>query len=80
VGTVLLYADWGRADSLAWYVRMGTAIAGRAWDRENLSFLYTFGSLADIHDTAAMGRGLRKAMELARELPNKNALFTATYN
>ena len=80
VGTVLLYAEWGRVDSLRYYERIGKAAAARARDRENLSFLYTFGAVADASDSIAMGQGLRKAMELARDLPNKNALFTATYN
>lgn len=80
VGTVLLYAEWGRMDSLRYYERMGKTAASRAGDRENLAFLYTFGALADMNDTASMGQGLQKAIELARDLPNKNALFTATYN
>jgi len=80
VGTVLLYAEWGKPDSLAKYVRMGKAATLLADDRENASFIYTFGALADMHDTAAMGQGLRKAIDMARGLPNKNALFTATYN
>ena len=31
-------------------------------------------------DTAGMGRDLQRAIKLAEELPNKNALFTARYN
>ncbi len=80
VGTVLLYAEWGKPDSLDKYVRVGKAAAGSAGDKENLSFLYTFGAMAQVADTAAMGRDLRTAMTLARDLPNRNALFTARYN
>jgi signal transduction histidine kinase len=80
VGTVLLYAEWGRADSLEAYVTAGKEAAARNNDKENLSFLYTFGTGANMADTAAMGKGLRTAMELAENLPNKNALFTARYN
>jgi len=80
VGTVLLYAEWGRMDSARHYARLGQDAAARAGDGENLSFLYTFGALADMEDTAGLGSGLRKAMQLAQKLPNKNALFTATYN
>ncbi len=80
VGTVLLYAEWGKPDSLQKYVALGKTAATAAGDTENLSFLYTFGALGNMADTAAMGQGLRKAMSLAAELPNKNAYFTAKYN
>ncbi len=80
VGTVLLYAEWGKPDSLDAWVRVGKDAAARNNDKESLSFLYTFGALGNMADTAAMGQGLRKAMELAEGLPNKNALFTARYN
>jgi len=80
VGTVLLYAEWGMPDSLKKYVQAGKTAAAAGGDKENLSFLYTFGALADMADTVAMGRGLKRAMELSRDLPNKNAFFTARYN
>ncbi|HEY4064706.1 MAG TPA: ATP-binding protein [Puia sp.] len=80
VGTVLLFAEWGKTDSLEIYVKEGKEAASRHNDKESLSFLYTFGAVANMADTVAMGRGLRTAMELAEDLPNKNALFTARYN
>jgi signal transduction histidine kinase len=80
VGTVLLYAEWGREDSLGKYAAMGESAARHADDRESLSFIYTFRSLTHPNDTAAMGRSLRRAMELASTLTDKNALFTARYN
>ena len=80
VGTVLLYAEWDKPDSLDKYVRSGKAAAAAAGDNENLSFLYTFGASAHMTDTAAMGRDLETAIGLAKDLPNSNALFTARYN
>jgi hypothetical protein len=77
VGTVLLYAEWGREDSLGKYAVMGEAAARQANDKESLSFIYTFRSLTHPDDTAAMGRSLRQAMVLASTLTDKNALFTA---
>ncbi len=80
VGTVLLYAEWGRLDSLDKYVALGKTAAARVDDKESLSFFYTFGSIAHLTDTAVMGKSLQYAMELASGLRNKNALFTARYN
>jgi signal transduction histidine kinase len=80
VGLSLMYAEWGKVDSLHKYDSIGKRSAARAGDRENLSFLYTFGAVGQISDTAAMGRDLTMAMELAAGLPDKNALFTARYN
>jgi signal transduction histidine kinase len=80
VGTVLMYAEWGKTDSMDRYVGIGKAAAEKAGDKENLSFLYTFGSVGHPADTAGMGAALKKAMDLAAGLPNKNALFTARYN
>lgn len=79
-GTVLLYADWGRTDSLDKYAQLGKQAAAGAYDKENLSFIYTFSSLGHLADTAALGRSLREAIHLADSLPDKNALFTARYN
>ena len=80
VGTVLLYAEWGKEDSLEKYAAIGEASARKADDKENLSFIYTFRALTHPDDTAAMGRSLQHAMELAGALSDKNALFTARYN
>jgi signal transduction histidine kinase len=80
VGLSLMYAEWGKTDSLEKYDSLGKRSAARAGDRENLSFLYTFGAVGQVSDTAAVGRGLRTAMQLAEGLPDKNALFTARYN
>lgn len=80
VGTVLLYAEWGKIDSLDKYVSIGKASAEKAKDNENLSFIYTFSTIKYLTDTAQMGQAFRKAIALAENLPNKNALFTARYN
>jgi signal transduction histidine kinase len=88
VGLSLLYAEWGRGDSLRKYDSIGKRGAAQAGDRENLSFLYTFGAVGrfsdgvagQLSDTAALGSGLRIAMGLAAGLGNKNAEFTARYN
>ncbi len=80
VGMSLMYAEWGKTDSLDKYVLMGKRSAARSGDLENLSFLYTFGAMGHLTDTAAMGQGLTEAMRLAAGLANKNALFTARYN
>ncbi|HUB61857.1 MAG TPA: ATP-binding protein [Puia sp.] len=87
VGMSLMYAEWGKTDSLEKYDSLGKMSAARAGDRENLSFLYTFGAVGrtsgpagQISDTAMLGRDLEKAMQLAAGLADKNALFTARYN
>jgi signal transduction histidine kinase len=80
VGLSLMYAEWGKTDSLDKYDSLGKRSAARAGDMENLSFLYTFGAVGHITDTAALGRDLRMAAQLATGLANKNALFTARYN
>jgi tetratricopeptide (TPR) repeat protein len=77
---VLLYADWGRVDSLDKYVELGKQAAAGAGDKENLSFIYTFSSLAHLTDTAVLGKNLQEAIRLADGFPDKNALFTARYN
>ena len=80
VGTVLLYSEWGRPDSVKKYASLGKEAAERSGDRESLSFIYTFGYTSLRGDTALTGRSLKKAIELAEGLPDKNALFTARYN
>jgi signal transduction histidine kinase len=80
VATVLLYLEWGRADSLAKYLQEAEKICTENKDDENRSFIYTFKATSDMSDTAAMRRYLDSAAILAGNLPNKNALFTAQYN
>lgn len=81
VGMSLMYAEWGKTDSLNKYDSLGKKSAAQAGDRENLSFLYTFGAVGQASpDTAAMGRDLTTAMNLAAGLSDKNAFFTARYN
>ncbi len=80
VATVLLYLEWGRADSLARYLSLGEMMCKANQDYENLSFIYTFKATSNMEDTAAMRKYLDSAIVLANNLPNKNALFTAQYN
>ncbi len=78
--TVLMYGEWDKKDSLQKYITIGERECLADDDKENLSFIYTFKALSDLGDTAAMGRYLQKAIALANDLPDKNALFTARYN
>jgi tetratricopeptide (TPR) repeat protein len=80
VGLSLMYAEWGKTDSVDKYDSIGKRSAAGAGDMENLSFLYTFGAVGHMSDTAKVGRELAMAMRLADGLPDKNALFTARYN
>jgi len=80
VGTVLLYSEWGRPDSVKKYADLGKEAAERSGDKESLSFIYTFGYTSLRGDTALTGRSLTKAIGLAEGLSDKNALFTAKYN
>jgi len=80
VGLSLMYAEWGKTDSVDKYVSIGKQSAARAGDMENLSFLYTFGAVGHMTDTARLGRELNMAMQLSANLPDRNALFTARYN
>ncbi len=56
VGLSLMYAEWGKTDSLDKYDSLGKGSAARAGDKENLSFLYTFGAVGRWSNGAA-GRG-----------------------
>lgn len=80
VGTVLLYGEWERPDSMRKYTGLGESACIRARDHENLSFIYTFKAMSDMVDTTAMRSYLTKAISLASDLKDKNALFTARYN
>jgi signal transduction histidine kinase len=76
----LMYGEWGKIDSLDKWVSVGEPLCVKANDNETLSFLYGFKAMTRDGDTAQMRYYFEKAMELARNVPDKNALFTATYN
>lgn len=80
VGTALMYGEWGKLDSLKKYLALGEADARQSGDRENLSFLYAFHTVALTDDTTSLRRYLDRAIRLAAPLKDKNALFTARYN
>ncbi|MBS1562757.1 MAG: hypothetical protein JST39_00155 [Bacteroidetes bacterium] len=80
VGTVLLYTEWGRPDSLEKYAAIGIESCRAAGDNENRSFICTFFGVSNSTDTAFMRRYLDTAVSLAMPLVDKNALFTALYN
>ncbi|HLK30795.1 MAG TPA: ATP-binding protein [Puia sp.] len=80
VGTVLMYLEWGRGDSLEKYLSLGEKECRGNNDKENLSFIYTFKGLSNMEDTASLRKYLDSAILLAENLPDKNALFTAKYN
>ena len=79
-GTVLMYLEWGKTDSLLKYEAEGMRVCKENNDPENLSFLYTFKATSDMGDTGTMRRYLDSAISLSAKLPDKNALFTAQYN
>src|SRR3984957_6956040 len=69
VGLSLMYAEWGKTDSLDKYDSLGKRSATRAGDKENLSFLYTFGAVGRWSNGAvgrssngAVGRGSNGAV------------------
>lgn len=80
VGTTLLYLEWNKKDSLEKYIHISESECLKAADKENLSFTYTFKAMAHLDNADTMYRYLTKAMSLAKNLPDKNALFTARYN
>ncbi|WP_185731417.1 tetratricopeptide repeat-containing sensor histidine kinase [Larkinella rosea] len=80
VGTVLMYGEWGKMDSLTKYLEIGEKESLKAHDNESLSFIYTFGGMTQLSDTARLRKSFQRAMEVAKDVPNKNALFTAKYN
>ena len=81
-GTIILYAEWGKADSLAKYLTMDERASRAANDAENLSFVYTFRAMSRIRQapTDTLRREIQTAIRLAETLPDKNALFTARFN
>jgi signal transduction histidine kinase len=80
VGTILLYLEWGKQDSLKKYLNISEAACIKADDKENLSFTYTFKAMAQLNNPDTMNYYLTRAISLAQNLPDKNALFTARYN
>ncbi len=80
VGTVLLYLEWGKKDSLEKYIHLSEQDCIAANDSEDLSFTYTFKAMSMLNNQDSMKYYLMKAIELSNNLPDKNALFTAKYN
>ncbi len=80
VAITLMYGEWGKIDSLDKYVRIGEKLCREADDKEDLSFLYGFKAMTSVDDTAAMRQYFERAIALATDIPDKNALFTARYN
>ncbi len=80
VGTILLYLEWGKKDSLDKYIRTSETECMKSGDNENLSFTYTFKAMASLDNRDTVSYYLTKAIGLAKNLPDKNAEFTARYN
>ncbi len=80
VAMALMYAEWGKLDSLNKCVETGEALCKKAGDRESLSFLYSFKAMTSNEDTASMRNYFERAISLSADLQDKNALFTARYN
>ena len=80
VGTILMYLEWSRKDSLQKYLSIGETSCKQTGDLENLSFVYTFRALFNMGDTVTMRKYLDSAISAAKNISNKNALFTALYN
>jgi signal transduction histidine kinase len=79
-GTILLYLEWGKQDSLHKYLAISERNCLESGDSENLSFAYTFRAMSRLDNPDTMKNYLTRAIQLARDLPDKNALFTARYN
>ena len=80
VGTILLYLEWGKKDSLNKYLIICETDCLKSGDKENLSFTYTFKAMSRLDNPDTMNYYLTRAVSLAQNLPDKNALFTARYN
>ncbi|HVZ98127.1 MAG TPA: ATP-binding protein [Chitinophagaceae bacterium] len=80
VGTLLLYLEWGKKDSLEKYIALSEKDCLAARDSEDLSFTYTFKAMSRLNNQDSMKYYLTKAIQLSGQLPDKNALFTAKYN
>jgi len=80
VGTILLYLEWGKKDSLEKYINTSEGLCIKAGDKENLSFTYTFKAMSQLNNPDTMNYYLTRAISLAQNLTDKNALFTARYN
>lgn len=81
VALVAFYSTTGKTDSLNKYFAVAEQQFLKTGDKEALSFIYTFKaqSISDT-DTSGARRYLDKAILLARDLTDKNALFSATYD
>lgn len=77
---MLMYAEWGKIDSLDKLAAIGERLCAAANDKESLSFIYGFKAMTRTADTSAMRTYFEKAIDIASDLPDKNALFTAKYN
>ncbi len=80
IGTILLYLEWGKKDSLEKYIHLSEIDCIAANDSEDLSFTYTFKGMSMLNNQDTMKYYLTKAIQLSERLPDKNALFTAKYN
>jgi signal transduction histidine kinase len=80
VGTILLYLEWGKTDSVHKYLALSLANCMNSGDNEDLSFTYTFKAMSMLNSPDSMKYYLTKAIQLAQNIPDKNALFTAKYN
>ena len=81
VGTVILYSEWQKhPDSLNKYFPLAERQFIKTDDKEALSFIYTFKALSLLNQPEAVRDYLEKAIRLAANIPDKNALFTARYN
>ncbi len=80
VGTILLYLEWGKKDSLDKYIQTSETECLKSSDHENLSFTYTFKAMACLDNRDTMSYYLTRAIRLAKNLRDKNAEFTARYN
>lgn len=82
VATIFMYCEWHKLDSLYKYVHYGEQLFKQAGDKESLSFTYTFRTapLLWANKRDSMKLCFDQAIQLAQDLPNKNALFVAKYN
>ncbi|GAB3941991.1 hypothetical protein GCM10028805_06030 [Spirosoma harenae] len=80
VATAVMYGEWGKEDEFKRYLKLAEEESQKANDKENLSFVNTFTAISLQSDTTAMRTHFERAIQLAKDLPDKNALFTARYN
>ena len=80
VALVAFYSDSGQPDSLNKYFPIAEKRFLKTGDKEALSFIYTFKAQTLPGDTALAREYLDKAIVLAQDLKDRNALFTARYD